>query len=273
MSPNITALSTLNNCFPKLACWTIRVAAVVLAINSHAAWAQLGNTTSPSSRASQISLAASSPPGRHSAPAPVVQLPAPPSSAVPMAGMDHLTFITKLLEHGAWPLAACAIILFMRAEIRSLLPYMKKFKAGPVEADFEHAVSEMSTKAASLPTPSVAPELLDPDDDIVIQLAKFHPRSAILESWREVEIAANQALSKRLPNGPAAPMRATQVVNHVLDAKLLSAEAANTLQSLRTLRNQVIHEHGFEPSLAAAKRYVQSAKQLKVLLEGFIVAG
>lgn len=271
MSPNITALSALRNCHLKLSFWIIRVAAVVLVIGAHAAWSQPGNTTSPSGKASQSAPTASSPPGADSIPASAAQ--AHPLSAVPIAGMDNLTFITKLLEHGAWPLAACAAILFMRAEIRALLPNMTKFKAGPVEADFEHAVSEMSTKAASLSTPSVAPALRDPDDDIVIQLAKFHPRSAILESWREVEIAANQALSKCLPNGPAAPMRATQVVNHVLDAKFLSAEAANTLQSLRTLRNQVIHEHGFEPSLAAAQRYVQSAKQLKVLLEGFIVAG
>ncbi|MFZ1641838.1 MAG: hypothetical protein WAV07_10485 [Candidatus Contendobacter sp.] len=187
--------------------------------------------------------------------------------------MDNLTFITKLLEHAAWPLAAFAIILFMRAEIRALLPYLRKLKAGPVEAEFERAVSEMSTKATSLPAPSVARALSDPDDDVVRQLAKFHPRSAILESWREVEIAANQALSKRRPNGPAAPMRATQVVNEVLEAKLLSAEASYTLQSLRTLRNQVVHEHGFEPSVTAAQRYVQSAKQLKTLLESLIVAG
>ena len=65
--------------------------------------------------------------------------------------MDILTFITKLIEFTAWPIAAVALVAMLRTEIKSLLPYVKKLKAGPVEAEFEREIKELEATAKAQP--------------------------------------------------------------------------------------------------------------------------
>lgn len=61
--------------------------------------------------------------------------------------MDCLTFLSKVLEASAWPIAAVLIALFLRKELQALLPLIKKLKAGPVELELEHLKKEIdSTK-------------------------------------------------------------------------------------------------------------------------------
>ena len=57
--------------------------------------------------------------------------------------MDTLTFIAKVLEHAAWPAAAFGIIYILRAQLKELIPSIKKFKAGPVELELERVVKEL----------------------------------------------------------------------------------------------------------------------------------
>lgn len=57
--------------------------------------------------------------------------------------MDTLTFISKLLEHGAWPAAAVGIIFLLRSQLQELIPAIKRLKAGPVEIELERVVKEL----------------------------------------------------------------------------------------------------------------------------------
>ncbi len=55
--------------------------------------------------------------------------------------MDCLTFISKVLEFGAWPAVVLAIICILRNELSTLLSTITKLKAEPVE--FERVVREL----------------------------------------------------------------------------------------------------------------------------------
>lgn len=55
--------------------------------------------------------------------------------------MDGLTFASKLVEFGAWPTVALAIVFVLRNDLSTLLATMTKFKAGPVE--LERVVKEL----------------------------------------------------------------------------------------------------------------------------------
>ncbi len=83
--------------------------------------------------------------------------------------MDALTFLTKLLEFGAWPAAAIAVILVLRKELQALLPNIKKFKAGPLEVELERVVKELeATKkvaAAAEATAQVVAAKLDEGEE------------------------------------------------------------------------------------------------------------
>ncbi|MFZ0458817.1 MAG: hypothetical protein WAM17_10300 [Rhodoplanes sp.] len=185
--------------------------------------------------------------------------------------MDRLAFIAKAFEHLAWPvivlLMVPALAIYLRKELRQLLPSIKRVKAGPVEAEFDRSVSQLREKTTSLPEVKSATPALHPEDHVVWQLAAYYPRSAILEAWREVEIAANQALASVEKPEVSHPRRANEVISEVARRQRLSQELSATLNSLYDIRNRVAHEYAFEPSAFSATHYVSAAKQIKSVLD------
>jgi hypothetical protein len=114
--------------------------------------------------------------------------------------MDWLTFASKVIESVSWPVAAVALVLLLRDEIAKLAPFLKKFKAGPLEAEFERDVKELKEIKESTPQlakPADAQAVDTASKNFLFQLAELHPRSAILESWVRVEAAARAVLARK----------------------------------------------------------------------------
>lgn len=62
--------------------------------------------------------------------------------------MDCLTFIAKIFDAVAWPVAAVAIVYGLRGQLDALIPLIKRFKAGPIEMELEQIKKELdNTKA------------------------------------------------------------------------------------------------------------------------------
>jgi hypothetical protein len=57
--------------------------------------------------------------------------------------LDTLTFIAKLVEHAAWPLAGITAVWLLRKEVQGLLGAIRRLKAGPVEVEIEKVVAEL----------------------------------------------------------------------------------------------------------------------------------
>jgi len=106
--------------------------------------------------------------------------------------MDVLAFIAKLVEALAWPLASVVLVALLRREIRSLLPFVKRFKAGPLEAEFEREVRELRSSVEE--GVNVKHEELAASQSTAVKLAELNPRSAILEAWREIETTGRRML-------------------------------------------------------------------------------
>ncbi|MVT29174.1 hypothetical protein GO496_14535 [Acidovorax citrulli] len=65
--------------------------------------------------------------------------------------MDWLTFISKLIDSIAWPVAAVLLGLIFRKKLAELLPLLRKVKAaGPLEAEFEIATKQVLASTAEL---------------------------------------------------------------------------------------------------------------------------
>ncbi|SCC91909.1 conserved hypothetical protein [Thiomonas sp. X19] len=182
--------------------------------------------------------------------------------------MDILTFVAKLIEFTAWPIATVALVAMLRSEIRSLLPHVKKLKAGPLEAEFEREVKELEAMAKAQPQLIPSPEGLTPERHMLLQLVEVNPRSAVLEAWRGIEESAirvvrNKALyvPEREAHSPFAVIRALNKEN------ILSAEEVSLYHDLRTLRNQAAHVEDFSPTADAALSYIELASGLRRALE------
>lgn len=62
--------------------------------------------------------------------------------------MDCLTFIARIFDAAAWPVAAVAIAYGLREQLNALMPLIKKFKAGPVELELEHIKKDLDDAKA-----------------------------------------------------------------------------------------------------------------------------
>jgi hypothetical protein len=181
--------------------------------------------------------------------------------------MDALTFIAKLVEFSAWPAASVVVVLLLRKEIRRLLLLVKKFKAGPIEAEFEREIIELSESTKSLPMPSALPPSITIEKEALVSLARIDPRAAIVEAWREVEATVLHTVDQQKLSIPDRDLGSPAAIIRALAREgLLSAERVAHFHQLRELRNRAAHEEEFSPSMHAALAYVELSSRLRVAL-------
>jgi hypothetical protein len=136
--------------------------------------------------------------------------------------------MTKAL---AWPVIALVAILCLRRPLLSLVPLLPKFKYGDVEAQFGEMLSEAETIRARAGGETKNGVLDQPAFsrsgkgtraetnraaraafDVPLNLVALSPRSAVLESWRYVDLALRRAVAKLgKPEGtPTSPHEAVK---------------------------------------------------------------
>lgn len=178
--------------------------------------------------------------------------------------MDWITFASKALESLAWPTASVVLVVLLRDEIRKLVPFLKKLKAGPLEAEFEREVKELKASIAHDSSPD-SKQTYDPASKaFLLQLAELHPRSAILEAWVRVEAAARAALaSKELPHELSTYQPAAKLAETLARKEMFDQGQVTLFHELRRLRNDVAHSIDLQPTLGSVKSYVELASYLQ----------
>jgi hypothetical protein len=185
--------------------------------------------------------------------------------------MDTLTFIAKIAEALAWPLATVALVALLRGEIRSLVPLIRRVKAGPVEAEFERGTEELKERLPLQPGASEALAHTPPPKAAEPPIGT-NPRSEVLEAWLQLEAVANDALFKKQLKGahPGAIVARPSLrgLAEALRANGLLHEGQLSLfQELQHLRNNVVHTLEFAPTQEALTRYIETANYLKWWLQ------
>jgi hypothetical protein len=203
--------------------------------------------------------------------------------------MDWLTFsILPAQAVLSFPVAAviiAVIIVFVfRQELRQLFSVVRRVKFLGLEAELSSLEaqekqnireateqSEIVTTSRTEEEEPFASELkedLEPRKATRIELARIHPRFAILDAWSGVEAAvmkaALQVSAWQSPNPDvSSPLKALRELDR---ENAISFEDVNLFHSLRGLRNQVAHLAAFEPRQATALEYVEAASQLEARL-------
>jgi hypothetical protein len=184
--------------------------------------------------------------------------------------MDFLTFISELIKALAWPAVAGAALIVLRKELRALLPFLRRLKAGPVEAEFERDVNQLKEMVdePAEPVPPLSPDVLA-FKEFLFQLAMLHPRSAILESWVRVEAAARAALTRSLTTPVKPYLTAASLAQELSGIGVLSDTQVTLYHELRRLRNDTAHLVGAEPTQDSVHSYIELATGLQSHLEKF----
>lgn len=180
--------------------------------------------------------------------------------------MDSLSFVSSVIGAVAWPVAAVVIAFAFRSELRALVPLLRKLKAGPIEAEFERDVKAIEQEAGSIVAVK-PPEELEGRQEMLRELARVNPRSAILEAWLGVESAVRKAALQRTGGSPppdvSSPLR---TMRELVQNEIVTSGDAALFHDLRGLRNQAVHIQDFNPSYESALEYVKLASLLEARL-------
>lgn len=178
--------------------------------------------------------------------------------------MDWLSFVSNVIGSLAWPIATVVIIIALRQKIESILNNLKKFKAGPVEAEFERQVESLR----------ISTELFTDEKPIsdfekkLYQLSEINPRSAILEAWQGVEASARKlVVEKGLYEAGPESRPLLDVFRALSKNKLVSETEILLFHELRSLRNSAAHDESFLPTKESALNYVEMARGLRSSIE------
>jgi hypothetical protein len=177
--------------------------------------------------------------------------------------MDWLTFFSNLIDSTAWPVATVSLVFILRKQITTLLPNVRKLKAGPVEAEFERGVKAIEAEVMASPQADRAIATAEAPADRLFDLATISPRAAILEAWQAVEFTARRVVLQHCGSpvpDMSSPMR---VVRALSELALLPPEDIALFHDLRGLRNQATHSPDFAPSLDSVSRYLHLAAGLE----------
>ena len=179
--------------------------------------------------------------------------------------MDWLQFLASVVGSIAWPATVITVVLILRSEIVALLPFLRRLKAGPLEAEFEREVKELKNEAAQA-LPEELSQTLEGRDRL-LKLAELSPRAAILEAWQGVEFAARR-VAMQYGGSPVPDVRSPgRLTKELAQMGAVSVDDIALMQDLRGLRNQATHSPDFNPSFEAVANYIQLATAVQARLE------
>lgn len=186
--------------------------------------------------------------------------------------MDVYKFISSIIDSIAWPLVTLIVCLTFRRQLTELLPWIKKVKAGPVEAEFEieaRTIRDTSKKAfADSFDKEHLPITASQEAEVAlakIYSAKQDPVKMIYDGWQNMDGALFRF-------GKDAgilidPMdSADNIYKRVISTDLLMPKTKELVMEIYEMRNRVVQAN-IKPSLSSAKDYLLAVEQVVKLIE------
>lgn len=186
--------------------------------------------------------------------------------------MDWLTFASKAIDSLAWPIVVLVLGVVLRRQVSNLIPYLRKLKAGPVEAEFEMEARQALANSEKLSVQhlkesTIKREKPTEEKEAIAKLigARTDPAGMIIEAWAGVDGALFR-LGKQtgLVVDPLENTRS--VYRSIVSSQLLTDETKRLVMELYELRNRVAHAK-VKPTVGAAQDYLLAADKVIDMLE------
>jgi hypothetical protein len=181
--------------------------------------------------------------------------------------MDWLTFISDVLKAVAWPLMILIAVLIVRKPLIRIIPQLSELRYREFEVKFDelkiHAdqaelppIGMSSITGSDAEQRELGPSVLS---NTIRPLARTSPRLAILETFRQVEVALQRLLDQH--NLPKAESW-EELKRRLEQNDLLTWSQLRTLQDLADVRNRAIQEPGFKLTSDQAIEYSEIATRI-----------
>lgn len=175
--------------------------------------------------------------------------------------MDWLQFWSSVIGALAWPVAVVVLGFMFKDRLERLLEKVRRAKGAGFELDFSAEVKKVADEAQQV----VATTITVADQDHVSKenlsrLIREHPAALIMESWNKVERAMGDLIGAAgVYVKPIDTKNPALWPTALVREKLLTPEVAGLIPELCHLRNRVAHASDWEPTVADALEFFQTA--------------
>lgn len=171
--------------------------------------------------------------------------------------MEHLV---SIIESLAWPLTVFGLVFLLRKPLKGLIPLVESFKYKDVEISFRKKLLEAQSDAKES---GIKPEAPESEKENILKLAEISPSSAIIESWKEIEICARERVEALGTGGGAfSKSRQNRPIDYIELTGALVPSTARAIRELRNLRNQAAHSTKLDISRDSVIEYVTLSKAI-----------
>lgn len=181
--------------------------------------------------------------------------------------MDWKTFIANIVGSLAWPLVVVFIVWLLKDKIGDLLPRLKKLKHKDTELEFIEGVKEL-VRVEKLPIADESNDLMTSRKALQV-IANISPRSAVIEAYRIVEVAAVKAIGKAYPDLQGKDITKQVQISKMLRDKVLNTDRYVQLRELLLLRNKAAHAEDFSLTGSPIETYIDVALSIANELEHY----
>lgn len=179
--------------------------------------------------------------------------------------MEIFEQISRLLDAIAWPATVLIIFFVFRRQLTNLVPGLRRFKAGPVEAEFEKEIKQISDEQMwHLPSTESSAQAATRKNELA-KIAQINSRAAIIDAWQGIEFALKNATLQRFGGASPPPNISSPIsmIRELAQDGCLDTSEVSLLHELRGLRNQATHLPDFVPSYESAMNFVELAVRIQ----------
>lgn len=170
--------------------------------------------------------------------------------------------IIGLIDILAWPITVLAIAFALRSPLLKLISRINAVEAGGVRAEFGVEMFEARQIAEENGNTNES-KTYDSKGSQLQRLAEFSPNGAVVDAWREVELATiSAALHNNLEvRGSKGRVSGNAAVREMREQGLISPSTYELYSKLKELRNKAAHSSE-TIATSDAKEYSLAALEL-----------
>lgn len=173
--------------------------------------------------------------------------------------MDYLTFVVEMIRILIWPLIVIIIVLLLRKQIINLITDLKHLKYKDFELEFNRGLQKVNKDIDKVGL--AEKKSIWYLDDKVMELkniARKSPLEAIIETWILIENQLREIAHMKLEK-TSNKYSSRMQLESLVENKIIPKEIYSIFKELKTIRNKVAHEGGYNISISQAEGYINTS--------------
>ncbi|PHR52388.1 MAG: hypothetical protein COA47_17840 [Robiginitomaculum sp.] len=176
--------------------------------------------------------------------------------------MDNLTFIQKMIEVLVWPSALVISLIILKEPLLKVIPLISRLKFKDLEIEIaKKEIKEL--KPINQKTNLVDNNSTIENLNYIKSLAKISTRSAITESWQNLESVMYSEFNLVNAVGRSKGQPYSHVLKELRHSEFIDDSTLKQIRKLRDIRNSVVHLGIEEFSEQDAINYALTCEQIK----------